>query len=104
MARPLVEIRCSSWTNNSEYAFLIVIDSPKIDPASGDYFCSVACESIALRMNVFGVTKQQAIKTALELTELKVGRILCTDLTEAEGEAWLSVAQPHVEISSNTQN
>ena len=80
----MVEIHCAEACNKTTGAFDVKIEFPQVDPGSGDFFCAVFCDAINLRMNVFGVTRRQAIRTALEMVAVRVGSVLSEELDDVD--------------------
>jgi hypothetical protein len=83
MKNPLVELRANLITSTKDSPLVVIINAPEKHSDSGDYFCRVnSTESIPFRLDVYGVTPQQAIRLALELTAAKVSSILLAEETD----------------------
>ena len=68
--------------------FGITIEAPEKDSASGDYFCRVLFGGREpSRMEIFGVSRQQAVRLAVEVTAARITHILCSqEIDEPDGE------------------
>jgi hypothetical protein len=86
MSKQMLEIRSPMVGTAPEDPFLVTIEGPEQDPVSGDHFCRVSCshQRLGFRLDVYGVTPEQAIRLALEMTAAKLSNILLSELMEAE--------------------
>ena len=77
MGKSIVEIRSHTARSNQDTLFTVTIDAPEKHPASEDYFCRVtSSEGFGFRLDVYGITAQQAIRLALEMTTAKIANVL----------------------------
>jgi len=82
MSIALIDIRVKQSHSVSpvgNQAFRLMVDVPKVHQPSGDYYCRVRSASIGLRLDVFGVTPQQAISLALRMAVANITDTLFYD-------------------------
>jgi hypothetical protein len=83
MPSQIVEIR--SIGTREDNRFTVTIDTPEKDPQSGDFYCRVASSGAqTFRFDAYGVSRQQAMRLALEMTAARTASVLCTTMTEEE--------------------
>jgi hypothetical protein len=92
MGSPIVEIRSHHTQTFSLKPFNVIIEAPERHNASGSYYCGVTfAEGQELHMDVYGANPQQAMRLALEMTSLKIAKILrdasVDELGEEHGES-----------------
>src|SRR5271165_1394378 len=82
MVNSLLEIHGKPTKATDDSPFSFGIESPEKDPQSGDYFCRVTSPALGFRLDVYGVTREQAVRLALEMTTAKIASILSQGLKD----------------------